>query len=128
MTCVISHCECTTQALRIQCRYFSSRPAPSPPRPARTVRTYVGGNVEGAEHGHLPLPEARRWALGQLEEAEALLADQQAVLDAATIELRRATASRDNAYERRQGARAEVKRRRLDLAWRMGDDEDEDGT
>lgn len=89
-------------------------------------RTWVGGGVEIAPSGHLPLPEARRWAVGQLEEAELLLAVRDGTLAEAQGKMRAALAERDRAYGARQQARAAVKRWQEDLAWRMSTDAPED--
>lgn len=88
----------------------------------RSSRTWVGDDIDGETVGHLPLPEARRWAVGKLEEAEAVLQARDEALAVVQGEFRAALAARDRAYNARQEAHAAVKRWQKDVAYRMSTD------
>lgn len=60
--------------------------------------------------GHVPLGEARRRAVEGVEEAEAKLEEAQAAQTAAWKALTAAKGEHDRAYEKRQAARARLRR------------------
>lgn len=88
----------------------------------RSSRTYVGGGA--GEHGHLPLPEARRWALAQVEAAEEKFFDAQREYDRAVAERTAAIQRATRCEEQRDAALAALDRAREDLGYRMGPEDD----
>lgn len=84
----------------------------------RSARTWVGGK------GHLPLPDARRWAVEQVELIEDEVAEQITKVQASKAASDAAEKQRLADLIRLRDLNARLARARDDLAYRMGDGTD----
>lgn len=82
----------------------------------RSARTWIGGG-----QGHLPLAEARLWALEQVSLAEEKRDACKAEATRAAAEEKRATDEKDQAFAALRAANAALQRAREDLAYKVGD-------